>query len=154
AGTGGHVYGREFIANARVAAGFVLIERSDAQGAAAHFTQALADTPRHARATLGLQATRLLTKELRAPDEAMGAVHTTTDELTQSGRQVEASLVEAGERCVLGRATEAVEVLDRMLTLAPVGPAGWIIPVDPMLAAVRYVPGRAVILAKLAARAS
>ncbi|MDP2055002.1 MAG: winged helix-turn-helix domain-containing protein [Acidobacteriota bacterium] len=154
AGTGGQVYGREFIANARVAAGFVLIERGDAQGAAAHFHQVLADTPRHARATLGLQATRLLTKELRAPDEAMGAVHTTTDELTQSGRQVEASLVEAGERCVLGRATEAVDVLDRMLTLAPVGPAGWIIPVDPMLAAVRYVPGRAVILAKLAARAS
>lgn len=154
AGTGGHVYGREFIANARVAAGFVLIERSDAQGAAAHFNQALADTPRHARATLGLQATRLLTKELRAPDEALSAVHTATAELAQSGRQVEAALVEAGERCFLGRAPEAVEVLDRMLTLAPVGPAGWIIPVDPMLAAVRYVPGRAVILAKLAARAS
>lgn len=41
-------------------------------------------------------------------------------------------------------------VLDRMLTLTPVGPAGWIIPVDPMLAAVRYMPGRAGILAKLA----
>lgn len=154
AGTAGHVYGREFIANARVAAGFVLIARSDAEGAAAHFNQALADTPRHARATLGLQATRILAKELRASDDAMGAVHEATAELIRSGRQVEASLVEAGEHCVLGRITEAVDVLDRLLTLAPVGPAGWIIPVDPMLAAVRYVPGRAVILAKLAARAS
>jgi DNA-binding winged helix-turn-helix (wHTH) protein len=154
AGTGGHVYGREFIANARVAAGFVLLARGDADGAAAYFSQALTDTPSHARATLGLLATRILTKELRASDDALRPSQKAKEELERSGRNIEASLVEAGERCVLGRVTEAVEVLDRMLTLAPVGPAGWIIPVDPMLAAVRYVPGRAVILAKLAARAS
>jgi DNA-binding winged helix-turn-helix (wHTH) protein len=154
AGTAGHVYGREFIANARVAAGFVLLARSDADGATAHFSDALADTPRHARATLGLQAARVLSKELRASDDALRPVQRAREELERSGRQTEASLVEAGERCVLGRVTEAVEVLERMLALAPVGPAGWIIPVDPMLAAVRYVPGRASILAKLAARAS
>lgn len=154
AGTGGHVYGREFIANARVAAGFVLIARSDAAGAAAHFDQALAETPRHARATLGLQATRILTKELRASDDALHPVRLAKEELERSGRDTEAALVEAGEHCVLGRVNEAAALLDRMLTLAPVGPAGWIIPVDPMLAAVRYVPGRAVILAKLAARAA
>ena len=153
-GTAGHVYGREFIANARVAAGFVLLARSDAEGASAHFDQALAETPRHARATLGRQAARILTKELRSADESLRPVATTREELERSGRHIEASLVEAGERCVVGRVTEAVEVLDRMLTLAPVGPAGWIIPVDPMLAAVRYVPGRAGLLAKLAARAS
>lgn len=154
AGTGGHVYGREFIANARVAAGFVLIERGDAADAAPHFNLALADTPGHARAMLGLQATRILTKELRASDETLQPVRQAKDELERSGRQTEAALVEAGELCVLGRVTEAAAVLDRMLALAPVGPAGWIIPVDPMLAAVRYVPGRAGILAKLAARAS
>lgn len=154
AGTAGHVYGREFIANAQVAAGFVLLARNDAERAAVHFTQALADTPRHARATLGLQASRILTKELRPSDAALAPVAKAKDELERSGRHTEAALVEAGERCVLGRITEAVDILDRMLTLAPVGPAGWIIPVDPMLAAVRYVPGRAVILAKLAARAA
>ncbi len=154
AGTDGHVYGREFIANARVASGFVLLGRNEAEAAVAHFTQALADTPRHARATLGLQASRILSRELRISDEAFAPVSKAKDELARSGRHIEASLVEAGERCVLGRITEAVDILDRMLTLAPVGPAGWIIPVDPMLAAVRYVPGRAVILAKLAARAS
>jgi len=154
AGTAVHVYGREFIANARVAAGFVLLAGNDAAAAAAHFTQALADTPRHARATLGLQASRILTKELRPSDAALAPVSKAKEELERSGRHTEAALVEAGERCVLGRITEAVDILDRMLTLAPVGPAGWIIPVDPMLAAVRYVPGRAVILAKLAARAS
>jgi len=154
AGTDGHVYGREFIANARVAAGFVLLARNEAAAAAAHFTQALADTPHHARATLGLLAARLLAKELRASDQAFAPVNQAKDELERSGRHIEASLVEAGERCVLARVTEAVDILDRMLTLAPVGPAGWIIPVDPMLAAVRYVPGRAGLLAKLAARAS
>ena len=154
AGSDGHVYGRVFVADARMAAGFVLIGRGDAPGAVAQFTQVLTDTPRHARALLGLQASRILAKEFRASDEAMHDVHTATDELTRMGRQTEAALVEASERCVMGRVNEAVEVLDRMLTLAPVGPAGWIIPVDPMLSAVRYVPGRAGILAKLAARAS
>jgi DNA-binding winged helix-turn-helix (wHTH) protein len=154
AGIDGHIYGREFIANARVAAGFVLLARGNHDAAAAHFAQALAGTPRHARATLGLQAVRLQSKELRNPDEAFRPVAKAREELDRGGRHVEASLVEAGERCMLGRVTEAVDILDRMLTLAPVGPAGWIIPVDPMLAAVRYVPGRASILAKLAARAS
>ncbi|MGE3489912.1 MAG: winged helix-turn-helix domain-containing protein [Vicinamibacterales bacterium] len=154
AGTDGHVYGREFIANARVAAGFVLLARSDAANAAAHFSQALAETPRHARATLGLIAARLLSKELRASDAVFAPVSKAQDELERSGRHTEAALVAAGQRCVQGRIGEAVDILDRMLTLAPVGPAGWIIPVDPMLAAVRYVPGRAGILAKLAARAS
>ncbi len=154
AGIGGHVYGREFIANARVAAGFVQLAGNQPGEAAAHFTLALADTPRHARATLGLQAARMRSKELRVSDEALEPVTAAKLELERSGRHVEASLVAAGEHCVLGRVTEAVDILDRMLTLAPVGPAGWIIPVDPMLTAVRDVPGRAVILAKLAARAS
>jgi DNA-binding winged helix-turn-helix (wHTH) protein len=154
AGTAGHVYGREFIANARVAAGFVLLAGNDAAGAAVHFHQALVDTPRHARATLGLQVARLSLKEIRASDTAFAPVLKARDELEAGGRRVEAALVEAGERCAQARVTEAVDILDRMLTLAPVGPAGWIIPVDPMLAAVRYVPGRVALLAKLAARAS
>ena len=41
-----------------------------------------------------------------------------------------------------------------MLADAPAGPAGWIIPVDPMLEAVRLAPGYPELLAKLAARAS
>jgi len=154
AGTAGHPDGRECLANARVAAGFVLLARTDVAGATGHFKKALTDTPRHARATLGLQAARILSNELRPTDESLKPVTKARGELERSGRDIEASLVEAGERCVLGRVTDAVEVLDRMLTLAPVGPAGWIIPVDPMLSAVRYVPGRAGILAKLAARAS
>jgi hypothetical protein len=87
-------------------------------------------------------------------DDAFGPVRKVLDELTRGGRHVEASLVEAGERCVLGRTVEAVEVLDRMLSEAPTGPAGWIIPVDPMLTSVRFAPGRSGLLAKLAARAS
>jgi DNA-binding winged helix-turn-helix (wHTH) protein len=154
AGTAGHVYGQEFIVNARVAAGFELLQSGDAEGASAHFGRVLAETPGQARATLGLQAARILAKELEVSDEALGPVHRAKVELELSGRQVEAALVEAGERCALGRVAEAVEVLDRLLTKAPVGPAGWIIPVDPMLAPVRQSAGRASILAKLAARAS
>jgi len=47
-----------------------------------------------------------------------------------------------------------MDILDRLLTDAPPGPAGWIVPVDPMLASLRFAPGRATLLARLAARAS
>jgi DNA-binding winged helix-turn-helix (wHTH) protein len=154
AGTDGHVYGREFIANARVAAGFVRLERGDAESAADSFRQALTDTPRHARATLGLVAARIKLRELRSSADSFAPVRKVIDELVRGGRQVEAALVAAGEQCMLGRTLEAVELLDRMLADAPTGPAGWIIPVDPMLAAVRFAPGRSKLLAKLAARAS
>ncbi len=154
AGTDGHVYGREFIANARIAAGFVRLERGHAESAADSFTQALKDTPGHARATLGLVAARLQMRELRPSEEAFAPVRQVIDELVRGGRQVEAALVAAGEQCMLGRTLEAVELLDQMLTDAPTGPAGWIIPVDPMLTAVRFAPGRSKLLARLAARAS
>ena len=154
AGTAGHVYGREFIANANVAAGFILLSREAGAGATEKFSQALADCPHHARATLGLQAARIQTRELRPTAEAFAPVRTVIDELKRGGRHLEADLVAAGEQCMLGRTDSALKILDTMLSDAPVGPTGWIIPVDPMLAGVRFSPGRAKLLAKLAARAS
>jgi hypothetical protein len=76
------------------------------------------------------------------------------DELGRGGRRHEAALVRAGELIVRGQVDEAVTLLDGLLDQSPPGPAGWIIPVDPMLAAIRFSPGRTGILAKLAARAS
>jgi hypothetical protein len=118
------------------------------------FTRALAQTPTHARATLGLAAARIHTDVGAVLDEVMAPVGRVLDELGRGGRLHEAALVRAGELIVRGQVDEAVTLLDRLLDQSPPGPAGWIIPVDPMLTAIRYSPGRTGILAKLAARAS
>jgi tetratricopeptide (TPR) repeat protein len=153
-GDRGHVYGREFTANARVAAGFLLLSRDDQDRAVELFTQALADTPSHARATLGLVAARIKKGDLKATDEAFAPVRKVCDELERGGRHQESALVRAGEETARGRVPEAVAVLTALLDQAPAGPAGWIIPIDPMLTAVRFSLGRATLLSKLASRAA
>ena len=150
----GHVYGREFASNAQVAAGFILLSRDDHQPAMEKFERALAGTPAHARATLGLAAARIRSGQARLSDETLAPVQKVIDELNRSGRSQEAALVQAGQEIVRGRVPEALGVLDQLLDQAPAGPAGWIIPVDPMLTAVRFSGGRSALLAKLAARAS
>jgi len=154
AGVFAHVYGREFASNARVAAGFILLARDDHQPAIDNFRQALDGTPSHARATLGLAAARIRSGDAQLSDDTLAPVHKVIEELQRGGRQQEAALVAAGEQVVRGRVLEAMTVLDQLLDQAPAGPAGWIIPVDPMLTAVRFSSGRATLLAKLAARAS
>jgi len=55
---------------------------------------------------------------------------------------------------VEGRAADAAAALDRLLASAPAGPAGWIVPIDPMLAALRENPAKYALFARLAARAA
>jgi hypothetical protein len=76
------------------------------------------------------------------------------EELIRLDRHVEGALVSAGQKIVEGKITNAMQTLDGLLTTAPAGPAGWIIPVDPMLAAIREDPGKPALFAKLAQRAA
>ena len=154
AGTHDHVYFAEFTANARVAAGFCLLSLGRTDEAAGHFSNALKESKRHARATLGAVACCIQTGEMRATEASMKSVDQVIGELQRGGRPTEAALVAAGRQVVLGRVTDAIDVLERLLSESPAGSAGWIIPVDPMLAAVRFSHGRSRLLAKLADRAS
>ncbi len=151
-GATGHIYGREFMVNARVAIGFTRLALADPDGAAAAFRMALDEAPEHPKATLGLYAIAMQTD--RNPVEATRAVERCIEELRSGGRIVELSLVSAGAHSVRGEAAAALRVLDQLLITASPGPAGWIIPVDPMLRAVRTAPGADGLFAKLAARAS
>ena len=150
----GHIYAREFVLNARVAAGFLQLTMNDAAAAAVTLQQALAEAPGHPRATLGLYAVAARGADAHACEAARSATEHATAELIRGERPVEAALVSAGQRLVEGQAAAAMALLDRMLAEAPAGPAGWIIPVDPMLEALRLAPGYPELLAKLAARAS
>lgn len=139
----GHVYGREFTANACVAAGFLMLSRDERQSAAEMFHRALTAAPLHARATLGMAC-------VTGGDPDLTAVDAAIDELNHNGRQQEAALVRAGALIAGKRVGDAVGHVQQLLDTAPPGPAAWILPVDPMLAGIRTEN----LLAKLAARAS
>lgn len=135
-----HVYGREFAINSHVANGFTKLARDDRDGARASFAQALT----HPKSAVGMLA--------------IGGDRATVDaaiaELSKHERHVEAALVAAGAQIAGGESDRAFSTLDQLLTDAPAGPAGWIIPIDPMLAAMRDHGGKHALLAKLAARAA
>ncbi len=150
----GHVYAREFTVNARVAIGFTRLKLGDALAAEAEFRAALEATAGHARASLGLFAALSQTGDLAGADTMRVCTDEAIGELMRGGRAGEAALVAAGRELVRQRTAEAVDILDRLLSDALPGPAGWIMPVDPMLAGLRLAPGRSPLLAKLAARAA
>jgi len=154
AGDSGHVYAREFAVNARVAAGFALIDRRDFDGASASFADALAYAPGHPKAMVGMYAIATASDDRDAIDRCRQATVAAIDDLKRSERHAEAALVAAGAEIVDGHATDAAAALDRLLASAPAGPAGWIIPIDPMLAALRQHPAKHALFARLAARAA
>jgi DNA-binding winged helix-turn-helix (wHTH) protein len=152
-GSSGHVYAREFAANARVATAAIQLTRGDREGAEATFRKTLAESPGHPRATLGLFATADPHTDRAELEARRLATEHAIEELRRGERPIEAALVVAGERVVRGEIDEAIVILHRLLDDAPSGPAGWIIPVDPMLIGLRSSNGYSSLLAKLAARA-
>jgi DNA-binding winged helix-turn-helix (wHTH) protein len=150
--SGGHVYGSEFAVNAHVASGFTHLHRQNVDGAAAAFSQALRDSPGHAKAMVGLYAMARRSQQHAA--EARAAADGVIGGLRSGGRHVEAALAAAGLHAVDGNVADVFAGLDRLLAEAPPGPAGWIIPVDPMLTSLHENPGKQALLARLAARAA
>jgi DNA-binding winged helix-turn-helix (wHTH) protein/Flp pilus assembly protein TadD len=152
--TSGHVYAREFAMNARVAVGFIQLALGDPPAAAAAFRTALEETPGHARASLGLSVALTRMGDLREGERSRVFTDEAVAELMRGERAGEAALVTAGQEVARGRTEEAIDILVRLLSGAPPGPAGWIIPVDPMLADLRLARDLSALLATLAARAA
>jgi len=140
AGKSGHVYGREFVVNAHVAAGFLHLAGNDIAAASASFSEASG----HPKAIVGLSAI----------DGTSAAVDQAIADLIRSERHAEAALVTAGAQIVRKQFDDAVRTLDRLLTSSASGPAGWIIPIDPMLVSIRESLQKSGVFAKLAARAA
>jgi DNA-binding winged helix-turn-helix (wHTH) protein len=154
AGDSGHVYAREFVVNARVATGFARFAQGDMERASAAFEAALADAPGHPKAGVGMFAIRARSNDRQAIDRCRHDTDCAIQELKRSERHAEAALVAAGAQIVDGHIADAAAALDRLLASAPAGPAGWIIPIDPMLAALREHPSKHALFARLAARAA
>jgi DNA-binding winged helix-turn-helix (wHTH) protein len=154
AASSGHVYASEFAVNAHVASGFTHLSTGNLASASEAFAHALSQSAGHPKANVGSYAIATRSTDQAAIERARDKTAAAIEELLRADRQVEAALVTAGKEIVEGRISEAIATLDRLLATAPAGPAGWIIPVDPMLAGIRENPGKQALFAKLAARAS
>jgi len=150
----GHVYAREFVVNAHVASGFTMLAAGNRDIALAAFTQALTHASGHPKASVGIFSLAVTSGDEASIGTSRAASEAAIAELTRGERHVEAALVAAGMQVADGRVDQAIENLDRFLTAAPAGPAGWIIPVDPMLAAIQGNRGATALFSRLAARAA
>jgi tetratricopeptide (TPR) repeat protein len=136
--------------DAQVGAGFAHLAAGDAAGAIDAFRLALETQPRHGRALIGLQyafrQTSLAAEaELLTPqiDRAVAA----------ETRYDEAAQLAAAAKLIRGDRDGACETLMRLLMQAPPGLAGWTIPIDPALSALRQHREYQTMLALLASRA-
>lgn len=148
------IYADEFRVNAQVAAGFAHLSVNDATGATEAFRSALETLPRNGRALLGLY--QALANTSLAPEThlLLARVEEVVAELGTGGRLGEAALISAATSAARGDLDSGCSVLHRLLDSAPPGQAGWLISIDPALAALRKAPGFDDLIAKLAARAS
>lgn len=151
---GGEIYATEFAVNACYATGCTHLALDDPASALQAFDEGLARLPGHARSRLGRA---VATGRIGPRDEAMrlhAAVQEALAELAAGGRASEAAMVAAAQATTLGRPGDALAILDRLLTEAPWGFAGWMIPIEPLLAPLHGYPGFDRALAMLAERAA
>jgi DNA-binding winged helix-turn-helix (wHTH) protein len=148
------IYAGEFRVNAQVAAGFAHLAADDATGAIDAFRMALEILPRNGRALIGLYAALRQTTLAREAQLLLPQIDQTIAELAASGRSIEAAIIQAAAEVSRGEADAACTTLERLLEGSPPGQAGWLIPIDPALAALRSHPHYPRIVALLAARAT
>jgi DNA-binding winged helix-turn-helix (wHTH) protein len=111
------LYARECCANTWYALGAIRLRRGNRNEAAAAFQESLRRVPGHALARVGLRATTPGASEAPRPD----------------GDEVDAAIVRAAALALEGNQARASHMCAEALAHAEAGPAGWILPVDPLL---------------------
>jgi tetratricopeptide (TPR) repeat protein len=146
------MYGPEYAAASSIGLGFSRLAQGRLDDALGAFREALAHVPGMARAALavsaalaraGRHAEAAAAREEAARDRAIVATH----------RPAEALTLAAADEAWFGSADAAVRILAPSLDADPPSFAGWMLGIDPLLAALRGHPGFAALLATLAARA-
>ena len=148
------VYAGEFQVSARVAAGFAHLAAHDAAGAVDAFRMSLETGPRSGRALVGLYMAFQQTSLARESQTLLAQIDHAILELSATGRTDEAAMVSAAAQTARGDRDAACQTLERLLTSAPAGHAGWQIPIDPALAPLRAHARFPQVLSLLAARAA
>jgi DNA-binding winged helix-turn-helix (wHTH) protein len=141
----GHLYARECCANTWYAIGALEMQHGRVAEAGAAFGEALRRLPLHPMARIGLAAIERGTgQEIRNPpaDQPMSV-----DRAVAHAAALVLSRMDDARR-------RAVQVVDEALTSAPPGSAGWMIPLEPLLAVNAHPESWAPVLARLRGRAA
>ena len=142
---GADLYAAEHGINAYDGHGFAFLSEDADTRAAEMFERSLEIVPDHARSLIGLAAVG----RTSALDRARRAIQ----ELRANERTSEVALTSSLLLVVERRESEAIEQLDRWLSEAPSGPAGWTLPIEPLLARLKTDPRFAAVRARLEIRA-
>ena len=143
----------EFAMDAWSSWGYSRLAADDPAGATEKFTRALERFPGHAKSLLGLAEAHRRQGHAAAATDAIARAAAAIDELRDGDRPAEAAIATACQQTMDGRTSEALNTLDRLLSAAPPGPAGWTIPVEPFAARLGRDPGFVRVLDKLRERA-
>jgi DNA-binding winged helix-turn-helix (wHTH) protein/tetratricopeptide (TPR) repeat protein len=152
-GSATSLYRTEFAMNAWDGRGFALLALRRHDEAADAFEHALGQVPGHARSYLGLASCLLAAGRKDDARERLERAGGAIAELAASGRLLEAAMLGAMNAVVRGRPTDAIALLDRLLTEAPPGFPGWTIPIEPLLKPLHGQPEYGALLERLADRA-
>jgi DNA-binding winged helix-turn-helix (wHTH) protein len=126
------LYAREYAVAALNTQGWARLETGDVAQADAAFRASLQLHAEQVRPHLGLALVARRRRQAAAADDALGAARQSIARLRQGGRAVEAALMEAAENVVEDRPEHAVDTLESLLLQTEHGPAGWIVPIEPL----------------------
>jgi DNA-binding winged helix-turn-helix (wHTH) protein/tetratricopeptide (TPR) repeat protein len=147
------LYGPEYAAVARTAAGHAALSRNDVPAAIAAFDAALAETADYPRALLSLAQAHALAGDAAAEAAAHSRFRHELDRLRTQGRHLEAAFLSACDAAIHGAHDEAADRLNRLLDDVPPSAIGWTIPIEPFFRPLHGHPGFARVLTRLAERA-
>ncbi len=147
------LHANEFAMDACDGHGFARLAAGDGAGAVVMFKRALERYPEHARSLVGLAAAQGRAGDAAAAAASLKQARAAIADLERQERRVEGSMAAAFAHAVSGKTADAIATLDALLANAPPGPAGWTLPVEPLLASLRGTPAFDAILGKLADRA-
>jgi DNA-binding winged helix-turn-helix (wHTH) protein/tetratricopeptide (TPR) repeat protein len=126
------LYAREYAVAALNTQGWARLAAGDIAQADTAYRASLQLHAEQVRPHLGLALVARRRRQARAAEDALGAARQSIEQLRQGGRAVEASLMAAAENMVEDRHEHAVDALESLLLQTDHGPAGWIMPIEPL----------------------
>jgi tetratricopeptide (TPR) repeat protein len=124
----GHLYARECAATTWYARGALRLRQGRHDDAEAAFHEALTRMPSHALAAIGLTA---ISPAWPAQPDRRGA--NTRPRPSFGGQAVDGAMAHAAILALAGKHNDAARMCGDALAKAEPGPAGWLLPVDPLL---------------------
>jgi DNA-binding winged helix-turn-helix (wHTH) protein len=129
----GHLYAREFCANAWHTIGAIHVAQGDRKKASAAFLEALSRIEGHPSATVGLAFSRGLLPPTDAESAEPPAITAALGQLERRIPAVDLAIVRATVIVLAGQPARGAAGVEQALRNAPPGNAGWSLPIDPLI---------------------